>query len=167
MKLEVTLTFNGKTATIVSNKDGMFNLNDIWRTFVSDKENKRPSEWRSKVRTHLNHTANLRVGHTHDANGYITNHTWATLEALYAYAMWVDVEFYMVVVEAFAALTRGDTEEALAIARKVAAVKVREKLRAKHDHFTDAAYTAWRNRQIKAPKFAHKQHKMSHELGHF
>jgi hypothetical protein len=31
--------------------------------------------------------------------------TLATLEALYAYAMWVDVEFYMVAVEAFAVLT--------------------------------------------------------------
>ena len=54
----------------------------------------------------------MRAGRSHDSKGYLVHHTWATLEALYAYAMWVDVEFYMVVVEAFAALTRGDTETA-------------------------------------------------------
>nr|WP_256209391.1 KilA-N domain-containing protein [Pseudidiomarina donghaiensis] len=134
---------------MVSNKDGMFDLNDIWRVFVSDKENKRPSEWRSKVRTHLNHTANLRVGHTHDDNGYNTNHTWATLEALYAYAMWVDVKFYMVVVEAFTALTRGDTEEAKRIANQC--VSVRNKLREHHDAFTGqdlTGRTSWAIIQI-------------------
>ncbi|WP_404408401.1 hypothetical protein LG272_10490 [Pseudidiomarina marina] len=57
--------------------------------------------------------------------------TLATLEALYAYAMWVDVKFYMVVVEAFAALTRGDTEEAKRIANQC--VSVRNKLREHHD----------------------------------
>ena len=101
----MTLTFNNTTATIVSNEDGMFDLNDVWRAFVSDKENKLPSEWKNQVRKHLNRTENIRVGHSRDENGYITNHTWATKTALFAYAAWVDVEFYMVVVEAFAALT--------------------------------------------------------------
>lgn len=76
-------------------------------------------------------------------------------------------EFHDAVFEAFEKLTEGNTEEALAIARKVAAVKVREELRAKHDHITDSAYAAWRNRQIKAPQFAHSQHKKSHKLGQF
>ena len=81
--------------------------------FVSEKDtkgNRQPNRWRGAVREALNRTPNLVVGHTRDDNGYITNHTWATLEALYAYAMWVDVEFYMVVVEAFAALTRFESQ---------------------------------------------------------
>lgn len=35
--------------------------------------------------------------------------TLATLEALYAHAMWVDTEFYMTVVAAFTELTKGNT----------------------------------------------------------
>lgn len=89
----------------------MFDLNDIYRKFGL-KGRRQPSDWKTGVRRHFSQTANLRVGHTHDENGYITNRTYATIEALYAYAMWVDVEFYMVVVEAFAALTRGETEKA-------------------------------------------------------
>ncbi|GFD72213.1 hypothetical protein KUL113_16330 [Tenacibaculum sp. KUL113] len=76
----------------------MFDLNDIWRDFnLMPKQS--PSQWRNKVRDHFVATANLQVQRGQK------NKTLATLDALYAYAMWVDVEFYMVVVEAFAALT--------------------------------------------------------------
>jgi len=105
----------------------MFDLNDIWRTFDL-KASQAPSQWRNKVRDHLTATANMQV-----LKGRIPK-TLATLEALYAYAMWVDVKFYMVVVEAFAALTRGDTEEAKRIANQC--VSVRNKLREHHDAFT-------------------------------
>ena len=40
---------------------------------------------------------------------HVTWQTLATLEALYAYAMWVDTEFYMTVVAAFNELTKGNT----------------------------------------------------------
>lgn len=113
--LEVTLTFNNTTATIVSNKDGMFDLNDIWRDFDL-RASKRPSQWRGETRDQLVRCAYL---HTETGgSGKNRGATYATLEALYAYAMWVDVEFYMVVVEAFAALTRGETEEAQRIAQQ-------------------------------------------------
>lgn len=105
MTLQVTLTFNNTTATIVSNDDGMFDLNDIWRDYDL-KASKRPSQWDNEVRHKLSSCGNI-----HSINGR-GGKTLATLEALYAYAMWVDVEFYMVVVEAFAALTRGETEKA-------------------------------------------------------
>lgn len=85
----------------------MFDLNDIYRKF-SLKGRKQPHDWSNKVKEKLFESGNLRVQRA----GRRGQFTWATLEALYAYAMWVDVEFYMVVVEAFAALTRGDTETA-------------------------------------------------------
>ncbi len=56
----------------------------------------------------MEQTANMRSVKT-EGTKHTTWQTLATLEALYAYAMWVDVEFYMIVVEAFAALTRGET----------------------------------------------------------
>ena len=97
----MTLTFNNTTATIVSNEDGMFDLNDIWRVFDL-RASKQPSQWRNEYRRHLTTTANLRAC---KGKEFGVNHTWATKKALFAYAAWVDVEFHMVVVEAFAALT--------------------------------------------------------------
>lgn len=74
----------------------MFDLNDIWRNYDL-RAKQSPSQWNNRVRTALDSSGKIQ-----SFNG---NGTYATLEALYAYAMWVDVEFYMVVVEAFAALT--------------------------------------------------------------
>ncbi len=58
------------------------------------------------MRKHLNRTENIRVGHSRDENGYITNHTWATKKALFNYAAWVDVEFHDVVFGARSSLTK-------------------------------------------------------------
>ena len=99
---EVTLTFNNTTATIISNDEGMFDLNDIWRAYDL-KASQSPSQWVNKVRKTLDHSGKIK-----SENGGVNRGTYATLEALYAYAMWLDVEFYMIVVEAFAALTRGE-----------------------------------------------------------
>lgn len=40
---------------------------------------------------------------------HVTWQTLATLGALYAYAMWVDTDFYMTVVAAFTELTKSNT----------------------------------------------------------
>src|SRR5690606_29953778 len=130
------------TATIVSNKDGMFDLNDIWRAFDL-KASQAPSQWDNEVRNYLKKSGNIQTLMGRKGG------TFATLEALYAYAMWVDVEFYMVVVEAFAALTRGDTEEAKRIANQC--VSIRNKLREHHDAFTGqnlTGRTSWSIIQI-------------------
>lgn len=105
----------------------MFDLNDIWRVFRLEN-NRRPSQWRGEAKDAMVNSANL-----HNKAGRYGG-AFATLQALYGYAMWIDVEFYMVVVEAFAALTRGDTEEAQRIANQC--VSVRNKLREHHDAFT-------------------------------
>ncbi|CUS49068.1 MAG: hypothetical protein HLUCCO02_03430 [Idiomarinaceae bacterium HL-53] len=145
MKLEVTITFEGTTATITSNDDGMFDLNDIWRDFDL-RATQAPSQWRDKVKAHLVSSANLQ---TINGRG---GKTLATLDALYAYAMWVDVKFYMVVVAAFSALTRGDTEEAQRIANMC--VDLRESLRATHEETTDQIRVSARSGKLGM----HEQH---------
>ncbi|MGS0825904.1 KilA-N domain-containing protein [Shewanella sp. 0m-8] len=113
----IQLTFNQVTATITSNEDGMYDLNDIHRAFgLAEKQ--RPSEWRNTNRAHYEQTAKLRV-----ANKGRLRQTLATQSALYAYAMWCDVEFYEAVVEAFTAVTNGDIPKAISIARSVADVQ--------------------------------------------
>jgi hypothetical protein len=48
----VQLTFNGVTALIEPKRDGMYDLNDIWRVFKLP-EKKRPSEWKHRDRRAL------------------------------------------------------------------------------------------------------------------
>ena len=78
----------------------MFDLNDIWRVFRLPN-NRRPSQWRGEVKNHLISCANLHISRG--------NATYATIEALYTYSMWVDVEFHDVVFEAFEKLTEDKT----------------------------------------------------------
>ncbi len=71
----------------------MFDLNDIWRVYGLG-EKQRPSEWKNNNRKYFNGTANIRsrrVGGKKEGGWQ----TLATLEALYAYAMWVDVVLYI------------------------------------------------------------------------
>ncbi|WP_412486767.1 hypothetical protein [Shewanella chilikensis] len=98
----------------------MYDLNDIHRAFKLQKT-KLPHQWRHRIRDCLTQSAKLRAGATQQGTRQIY-HTWATQEALYAYAMWCDVDFYMVVVDAFTALTNGDIEEAQEIAQTVVSV---------------------------------------------
>lgn len=80
----------------------MFDLNDIWRVFRLD-EQKRPSEWRDEVKRSMVKSADLRNKRGRNGGAF------ATIEALYAYSMWVDVEFHDVVCEAFEKLTEDKT----------------------------------------------------------
>jgi len=68
-------------------------LNDIWRAYGL-KASQVPNQWRHKVKKHFRQTAKLQAGKTRESDGTLRYHTWATLEALYAYAMWVDTDFY-------------------------------------------------------------------------
>lgn len=111
MSKTVQLTFNGVTAIIEPKQDGMYDLNDIWRVFRLP-EKKQPSQWRTRDRRVLDQTANLQAGSYNDSKGHIHHMTLATIEALYAYAMWCDFEFYMVVIKTFAQVVEGNLEEA-------------------------------------------------------
>lgn len=97
----------------------MYDLNDIHRAFKLPKT-KQPGQWRHRIRTALENSENAFL-HV-QRSGRNGQFTWATQEALYAYAMWCDVKFYIAVVEAFTALTNGDIEEAQEIAQTVVSV---------------------------------------------
>jgi len=109
----ITLSFNGTTAHLVSNKDNEFNLNEIANIYKV----REPSEWRNAQRRAMNQSANLR-----SVNGGEDRGTWATEAGLYAYAMWADptCEFYTAVIKSFTAAAQGNGKLATELARSVA-----------------------------------------------
>ena len=132
MSKTVQLTFNGVTAVIEPKQDGMYDLNDIWRVFKLHKT-KQPSQWRTSDRRALDQTANLQVRSIGTGKGVNRIHmTLATIEALYAYAMWCDTEFYMTVVKTFSLVVEGKAEEAFAKASTVT-LKIRKGLSKRHE----------------------------------
>lgn len=127
MSKTVQLTFNGVTAVIEPKQDGMYDLNDIWRVFKLHKT-KQPSQWRTSDRRALDQTANLQVRSIGTGKGVNRIHmTLATIEALYAYAMWCDFEFYMTVIKTFSLVVEGKPEEAFKEASKTAQIRERER----------------------------------------
>lgn len=114
----VTLSFNNQTVTLHPTEDGMFNLNEIARTFGI----RQPGQWRGAQRNALNGNANLQARSWVQNNGLTTQSTFATEKGLYAYAMWADptLKFYDVVLDAFTAAANGDGQAAVETAWQVA-----------------------------------------------
>lgn len=100
-----------------SDDSGMLNLNDIRRGLDLPSKNE-PSQWRGKVRDKLFETGNLQaieISNLHNPNlksRFIAGDEKGTI----AYAMWVSVDFYLQVLDAFIALRRGNLEEAVLLA---------------------------------------------------
>lgn len=110
MTQTVQLKFNGVTAEIKPVVDGMYDLNDIWRTFKLPL-NKQPHQWRHRDRRDLEQRANLRAvkveGHQ---GGTVKQMTLATKKALFMYAAWCDYEFHDVVFSVFQLVADGQTK---------------------------------------------------------
>lgn len=93
-----------------SDENGMLNLNDIHKRLQLPPQ-KRPSQWRDrKVVDALKRCANM---HTVNGDG---GYTAGDEKATIAYAMWIDIEFYMQVLDAFIAIRKGNLEEAVLLA---------------------------------------------------
>lgn len=127
--MELTLSFDGITKTLTPIDDNgriVYDLNEIWREWkLSDKD--RPRSWRCKDREAFEACANLytlEIKHLHGAQQI----TVATQMAVYAYAMWVSVEFYRAVVECFTAVANGQLEQAQAITARVTKAEAYEVL---------------------------------------
>lgn len=144
-----TVTIKTLNVSITSNEAGMFNLNDIWNK-CNLPDAKRPRSWRNDVRKAMERSTNLYSDK--QGNG---NATWATEQAVYAYAMFVSTEFYMLVVEAFTALVNGEVEEATKIAKSAVEIvheatlisKPRHRIRLFLNDYTDISEgtEAWIN----------------------
>tara|TARA_R110002153_G_scaffold58217_1_gene159651 strand:+ start:2428 stop:3078 length:651 start_codon:yes stop_codon:yes gene_type:complete len=93
----------------VSDEEGMLNLNEIWRDLHLE-EKKRPSEWKSKLKTKMINSENIR----NKAGRY--GFTKATEKATIAYSMFVSDDFYEIVVDSFVELRKGNLLAAAKIA---------------------------------------------------
>ncbi|EHC0365568.1 KilA-N domain-containing protein [Salmonella enterica] len=86
---EITLTFNGTTTKLVSDNEGMFNLNVLHK--VSGNFNgKRPSLWMTNSTTRsLLEAGNLA---SKSVRGRGITGTWIVEQGVYAYASWISPE---------------------------------------------------------------------------
>ncbi|EKG0034025.1 hypothetical protein O1D86_002043 [Vibrio cholerae] len=95
-----TLTLNGVTINSVPETNGLFDLTDFWKVHTGKDKKKMPSQWRTKVAKKLSHMQKLHVRILGDEG----KQTLGTQEAVIAYAMWLDLDFYMAVVSAFSTI---------------------------------------------------------------
>lgn len=112
MSDKFTIKIEGKV--FESDEEGLLNLNDIWKG-CGLTESKRPSEWRNKVSEGLRQSGNLRSARK--STGY--NEHWVTTgdeRATVAYAMWISLDFYLSVMDAFIELRNGNLEKAVLLA---------------------------------------------------
>lgn len=98
-----------------SDKEGMLNLNDIWKAFSLPKS-KRPSRWDSELSRSLFETRNMGSGEKQRATGNLVDKfIKGDEEAVTGYAMFISVDFYRKVIKAFVELRRGNLLAAVKI----------------------------------------------------
>ncbi|ECA6118459.1 KilA-N domain-containing protein [Salmonella enterica subsp. enterica serovar Redlands] len=86
---EITLTFNGITTKLVSDEDGMFNLNLLHKA-SGNSNGKRPSLWMTNSTTRsLLEAGNLA---SKSVRGRGITGTWIVEQGVYAYAAWISPE---------------------------------------------------------------------------
>ena len=120
---KLPITING--IDINPNKDGMYCLNDIAKAGGLTGQKALPSQWRTKDADYFKLNANLHlVGNTNNSKAY------ATEAAAIAYAMWVSMDFYMLVVQTFI-IVRNDLAASKAVVK--ALHKEKDKAIVEHD----------------------------------
>lgn len=96
-----TLTLNGVTINSVPETNGLFDLTDFWKVYTGKDKKKAPNQWRTKIAKELMHRQKLQVLNLGYRDG---KQTLGTQEVVIAYAMWLDLDFYMAVVSAFSTI---------------------------------------------------------------
>ncbi|BDY05393.1 hypothetical protein [Ferrimonas sp. YFM] len=104
----VTLTFNNVTSEISSNAQGMFDLTQIWLTWMGGDSAKSPSEFSTDCPKGVSLIQESQIMPSPVEPSQLTG----TLGALYAYAMWCDAEFYAIVAQAFRDLADRELDNA-------------------------------------------------------
>ncbi len=124
------ITFNGNTYPIRKNAEGLYSLTDIEKAWRATGEKLgRLQDWKEKtdvINTILTQEISVSNIKTRGANAG----TWGCKRAAILYASYCSSEFHLAVIDAFIALTEGDTMQAAAIAESVA---VSPELLEKHD----------------------------------
>lgn len=114
MRKDKRFTIKIEGRVFESDEEGFIDLNHVWKDF-NLPNNKRPSEWRNKISEGLRQSGNLRSARKSTSyNEY--NILVADERATVAYAMWISLDFYLSVMDAFISLRRGNLEEAVMLA---------------------------------------------------
>lgn len=119
----VTLTFNNQSHTLTADDNGRFNLNTL-HNISGTAASKRPSEWK-RYRQAVELVEKFSTAGFPAlvvVNGGNSRGSWATVELVYAYAMWISSDFYKAVVDCFTAAVEGDGDKAVKIAQSAARV---------------------------------------------
>ncbi|MGN5003260.1 KilA-N domain-containing protein [Aeromonas sp. 82P] len=124
------ITFNGNTYPIRKNAEGLYSLTDIEKAWLTEGNTggqldnwKRNPEVRDMLLFREIHVSNIKA---RGANAG----TWGCKRAAILYASYCSREFQLAVIDAFIALTEGNTMQAAAITESVA---VSPELLEKHD----------------------------------
>ena len=122
------ITFNGNTYPIRKNAEGLYSLTDIEKAWLAEGNTGgqlRPWKDNPEVVAMIQ-CSEIRIISKRGRNG----ETWGCKRAAILYATYCSREFQLAVIDAFIALTEGDTMQAAAIAESVA---VSPELLEKHD----------------------------------
>ena len=126
------ITFNGNTYPIRKNAEGLYSLTDIEKAWRATGEKLgRLQDWKlTEDYCSLFETQEIQVFQKRGGNRTPDRGTWGCKRAAILYASYCSREFQLAVIDAFIALTEGDTMQAAAIAESVA---VSPELLEKHD----------------------------------
>ncbi len=122
------ITFNGNTYPIRKNADGLYSLTDIEKAWLAEgNTGGQLRHWKDNPEVvAMIQCSEIRIISKRGRNG----ETWGCKRAAILYATYCSREFQLAVIDAFIALTEGDTMQAAAIAESVA---VSPELLEKHD----------------------------------
>lgn len=113
MSKQFNVTIDG--VNFVSDEGGRLNLNIIHKEFGLPTS-KIPSRWRNELSRRLLQRSNLASVETVGCGGGRVNYWSGDEKATIAYAMWVSVDFYETVMDAFISLRNGQLLEAAKLA---------------------------------------------------
>ena len=124
----MNITFNGNAYPIRKNAEGLYSLTDIEKAWLAEgNTGGRLDNWKvSPEVVAMIQIPEIQVISKRGRNG----ETWGCKRAAILYATYCSREFQLAVIDAFIALTEGDTMQAAAIAESVA---VSPELLEKHD----------------------------------
>ena len=125
MAKSVTVTFNGNSATLTADSDGMFNLNLVHQLTGENKDGaNKPSNWFALIQSKALIAEYLNAG----ISAFKTTKgryggSFGIEQIVFAYAEWISPEFHRAVIDTFTAAANGDAVRAVQVAQSVVRVE--------------------------------------------